>query len=418
MHKSFILLIAFCWTNFTKGQDNIKKYVKENTISIKTIDPDSINFSDLETIGNSIGNSKIVMLGEQDHGDAPTFLAKTRLIKYLHEKKGFNVIAFESDFFGLNFGWDHITKTPENVSKFIQQNIFPIWTGCNTCNQLFNNYIPDSYTTSNPIAVTGFDNQMILSYSYKYLVSKLDSVLKSEDLPITKQENYRSQILPVIDSIRIWYFRPPKDTSFFLRAGQYLAEIKKQAAQKLNKSDYWMVVIENLLQENLSYQTIQSDFRFARNARDYQMASNLKWLCKNKYPNEKIIVWAANYHVAKYVDSTNSTKTLTAMGSFFTSDSLLMSSTYIIGFTSYDGEAGRLGFKNYSINKPRSNSFENWISEKYDYAFVDFKKYNKIFPNKFESFFMKGLGHNNFKNEWSRIFDGVFYIKKMYPCQK
>lgn len=50
MHKSFFILIVFCWTSFAIGQDNIKKYVEENTISIKTIAPDSINFSDLEAI--------------------------------------------------------------------------------------------------------------------------------------------------------------------------------------------------------------------------------------------------------------------------------------------------------------------------------------------------------------------------------
>ena len=106
------------------------------------------------------------------------------------------------------------------------------------------------------------------------------------------------------------------------------------------------------------------------------------------------------------------------MGSFFTRDSSLMNNTYIIGFTSYEGEAGRLGKKNYAIQKPRSNSFETWINEKYDYAFVDFKNYTKIFPNKADKFFLKGMGHISFKTEWTKLFDGIFYIKKMYPCQK
>ena len=103
--KLFFILIVFC-TISTKVQDGIKKYVQENTIPITSIESDSTNYCDLAALGEAIGNSKIVMLGEQDHGDAPAFLAKTRLIKYLREKKGVDVfvLVFESDFFGLNYG--------------------------------------------------------------------------------------------------------------------------------------------------------------------------------------------------------------------------------------------------------------------------------------------------------------------------
>jgi erythromycin esterase len=417
MYKVFLTLIALYWTTFVTGQDHIKKYVKDNLISITAIDPDITNFSDLDAIGNAIGNSKIVMLGEQDHGDAPTFLAKTRLIKYLHEKKGFNVIAFESDFFGLNFGWDKLNKSPENVRKFVHQNIFPIWAGCNACWPLLEHYIPNSYNTPTPLIVTGFDNQMILDYSSGFLVSKLDSVLRSINLPITQQENYRTEILPLIDSLGHWYGIPPKDTSLYSQCGKYLVAIKRQAEQKLNKNDYWMFVIENLVQENITYQTIKTNRNFGSTTRDRQMAANLKWLSENKYPNEKIIVWAANFHIAKYGDSTTK-EPLISMGNFFTRDSLLMNSTYIIGFTSYDGEAGRLGRKDYSITKPRRNGFETWINESYNYAFIDFKRYTKLFPGKTEKFYLKGLFHISFITEWPKIFDGVFYIKKMYTCRK
>lgn len=90
----FILFIVA----FTQAQPSIKDYVKENTVKITNISPYTDDYSELEAIGTAIGDAKIVMLGEQDHGDAPTFLAKSKIIQYLHEEKGFNVMAFESDF--------------------------------------------------------------------------------------------------------------------------------------------------------------------------------------------------------------------------------------------------------------------------------------------------------------------------------
>jgi erythromycin esterase-like protein len=414
MLKLIICLLFIHLINFAIGQNQVKKFVEQTAVSISTIDPDSTNFSDLEVIGNAIGNSQIVMLGEQDHGDAPTFLAKTRLIKYLHEKKGFNVLAFESDFFGLNYGIENLSNEKNAIDTFLKKNIFPIWTACNTCRNLFYNYIPSTHKSSNPLRVTGFDNQMILDYSRKYLSLKLDSVLRNLDLPITKQSDYVSIVLPAIDSLKLYWTNPGDD--YYRRCDEYLKEIKSEIGNKLNKNNFWVMVIDNLIQENLEYST-KKDFKKSGNARDLQMANNLKWLVEYKYPFDKIIVWAANEHIAKYADSskTNPDDKMITMSSYFTRDSSLLEKSYIIGFTSYEGEAGRLGMKTFKIRKPKPDGFENWINKSFNYAFVDFKIYN----GNSEEFYLKGLGHNTFfKKDWTKIFDGIFYIKEMYACER
>ena len=92
------LRLIFLFGAFSSGtacSQNIREFVKQSSVEVKSILPDNEDYSDLESIGNAIGDSRLVMLGEQDHGDAPTFLAKSRLIKYLHEKKGLN--EFDTD---------------------------------------------------------------------------------------------------------------------------------------------------------------------------------------------------------------------------------------------------------------------------------------------------------------------------------
>jgi erythromycin esterase len=111
------------------------------------------------------------------------------------------------------------------------------------------------------------------------------------------------------------------------------------------------------------------------------------------------------------------------MGSVFTSNEKKFA-TYILGFTSSEGTAGRLFSRVYTIEKPRGQSFENWVSQGFPYAFVDFMNYNKDHPEGAPLFYMSGasLGnnryHSNYLAEWNRIFDGVFYIRKMYPCER
>lgn len=414
--RSFLLVLIFA-TLQVSGQSSIKTFVSGNAIPIGSIDPQFDDYKDLEPIGNAIGDARIIMLGEQDHGDAPTFLAKSRLIKYLHENKGFTVLAFESDFFTLNYMWSDLVKQKDSIQKFIRQSLYPIWTYCSTTSHLLYEYIPHTYTTSNPMMLSGFDNQMYFSPSI--LSARLDSLLKGLQLPIVEQTGYESEIKPKIDSLIKVQTGIYRSEDFYIKCDGYLNAIKDQLGSKLSKDDFWLQVVGSLIQLNDQFRNHKKDRFTSLNIRDNQMAQNLKWLTRVKYPNEKIIVWAANEHIAMYADTTDNAYKRRVMGSYFTSDPQLKRQSYIIGFTSYKGMAGRLGGQVFKIRNPKNNGLENWINRAYNYSFIDFKEYNKRFPNISEAFYMKALGHQTFfKRDWTKVFDGVFFIREMYSCIK
>jgi erythromycin esterase-like protein len=411
----FILTSFLCFIlSFCFGQTAIKNYVTTQIQQLSTIDPSNEDYYDLQVIGNAIGEARIVMLGEQDHGDAPTFLAKTRLIKYLHEKKGFNVLAFESDFFSTNYNWQLVKERKLDLEDFINKNITALWSQCTSCHPLFKDYLPSSIQTQNPLEITGFDNQM----GTKLLLPILDSVCRDLKLPITTLPEYDSEIFSLLTT---WY-NYTKDSVTADKIISTYREIKKQMLKKLTADNFWVQTVENLIQQNIQFRNWKQDYWKDMNTRDRQMATNLKWLVQTKYPNEKIIVWAHNYHISKYAGHYPEeflNKAIT-MGTVFTQDSLLLKQTYIIGFTSYQGTAGRLFQKTYKLEKPKSGSFENWINSKYNYAFVNFKEYNSADS---EMFFLsgsiKGNGHHtSHQGIWNRIFDGVFFIRDMYPCER
>ena len=181
-------------------QNPVKQYVQENFQPVATISPDSTDFSDLEAIGRAIGEARVVMLGEQDHGDAPTFLAKRRLVKYLHEQKGFNVLAFEVDFFALNEGWDRVARQEDSIRQFLRNNIFALWTKCVQCEELFDAYIPSTFRTPAPLQVSGFDNQYSGIYSHLDLRPYVDAYLRRYNIAFTRSDYYKGFFLPALDS--------------------------------------------------------------------------------------------------------------------------------------------------------------------------------------------------------------------------
>ncbi|MDE1190847.1 MAG: erythromycin esterase family protein [Arachidicoccus sp.] len=382
MMKHFCLIISMFVSSFANAQD-MKRYVQNNTSEIKSIDLNNTNDADLEAFGKAVGDARVVMLGEQDHGDAPTYLAKTRLIKYLHEKKGFNVLAFESDFWSLNYGWDNLPKNDSaQIVDFLSKNIFGIWTYCEAFSPLMKQYIPSTYKTKTPLEIAGFDNQMILGYSDK-LAPYLDSVFRKYDLAITHKKDYFNKIIPLIDSLRKGY------NSGFAKNNRdifsdYLDTIYQQLSNTLPTNSFNILLIQNLRSEFEEF-TNRSDLMYGYYVRDKQMFENLKWLIKQKYPKDKIMVWAASQHIAK-VKSGNSIVinkkrvNVRFMGDYFKDDSSLLKETYVLGFISYQGEAGRQTMERYNILMPKKNSFENWISPKYDYSFTDLASFkNKNF---------------------------------------
>jgi erythromycin esterase len=410
--RKFITFFLIIQSSVVPGQQQIKNFVQKNEIAVSTISPDSITYNDLVSIGNAIGDAGIVMLGEQDHGDAATFEAKTRLIKYLHEKKGFNVLAFESDFFGLNDGWNDAEKSPSKIDSFLKDNVLSLWADCNTCTDLLYNYIPGTQKSNAPIIVTGFDNQTVYTYSRKYLIKKLDSVLREFEIPITKTTTYQSGVLPLLDTLvtKFGYQLPSND--FFSACGDTLEIIKEEVGSKMPDDRFWLLVIDNLIAFNKEESYFKKDEWEAESIRDKQMFLNLQWVIHSKYPNQKVVVWAANNHIARYT----SNKYIT-MGQYLYFDTSLKAKIYSIGFTSKQGTSGRLWEKNFVIDKPKNNSLENWINDSIPYAFMDFTAFNKKFPGFNEEFNMRGWRYQSFKNQWDKAFDGLFYIKEMYPCE-
>lgn len=87
---------------------------------VLAVDLDSEHlYEQLEPLGRAIGDSRIVLLGENGHGVGEFSEVKVKLVEWLHAEHGFEVVAFESGFFECGHVWRRL-ETLEPVDALLQ----------------------------------------------------------------------------------------------------------------------------------------------------------------------------------------------------------------------------------------------------------------------------------------------------------
>jgi erythromycin esterase-like protein len=403
-----------CIYGYESVSQNLKNFVCSNANKIDTFDDyDSLlnNFKCFDSIFNKV---RIVFIGEQSHGDASTFKAKAQLIKYLNQKHGFNSLAFESDFYSL----DYLNKIAKSIStdsiNFILRNsIHNEWTSCNILDSFFYNYISDKIRGDSLFKLVGFDPQYHGVLSTNYFCLDLNSYLHK-----LKIKNYNAD--------RIDSFTNKIKSTFFTRNNliEYKCKLKDLITSIIDIQcsiqysnividSFWLVCINNLKSDvitNLNYYKQ----KFNKIDRDRQMAENLKYLIKSN--NNKFIVWAANAHIAKSLSESN--KSYKSMGEYLKKDTFINNNSYSIAFTSLFGKTKSQNQNIiYDVNNFKKNSFETWIPFSHKHSFIDFVEFRKTYTNALnKKFVMRCFGHSNKKAKWLKNFDGVFFIREMKPC--
>jgi len=391
-----LLLNQFLFSGIFAQEKNV------SDLAVKTIKINSIDFSDsdLSSVGNAIGNSRVVLLGEQSHGDGTTFSAKAAIVKYLHEHKGFDVIAFESDMFALEIGRPNLAE--DSLLKYWQDfNLFSVWSRSLQCQELL------TYIAKNKkMRLTGFDSQLSGNFSAREYGSYLRRLLLRHSVADTTQIKELLEIARTVQSTRTMNL--PEIVKFSKQNKGKLARAEELINVSLlkiennssNQHDINMLLSFRGFVRQIKYDTPE----IAIATRDSAMAENIKWLYNQKYQGKKIIIWGANSHISYDTFQVDKKKPPTyRMGGwlkkFFREGEL-----YAIGFTSKYGTTGIFNSK--PIARHAKASYENSVSNDLKYGFLDLQKQN---PRPFAASF---FGHREQTKEWSKIFDGIFYIRE------
>lgn len=299
--KSVALLISLL--PFLQGitqtkPDYSQLYLQElfhSSSKLNSNSPSDINFSDLESIGHSIGESRIVMLGEPSHGDGGAIQMKTRLVKYLHEKKGFDILLFEADLYSIFWGISSVKDT-SLISQLAAENIYTCWSTSKVSQDLWT-YYKHELTGSNPITIGGIDCRHAGQFSKQNLCNNLTRILDSIGFN-TLSTAYKKFTIDINYLLRN-EFSSLKDSIDLDNLHSTLKNINEKITyssfyQRIN----WLIEINNL--------SGYIEMCINNKNRDIVMANNFRLIANYLYPGKKIIVWSHNNHNALDVNTYSS----------------------------------------------------------------------------------------------------------------
>ncbi len=98
----------------------ILRWASESLHRVAYVDGDA-DTRDLDVIGESIGNAKVVALGEGQHAAAEPMIFRNRLFRYLVEERGFTAIALESGTVESRVVDDYVLGGPGALSEVVAQ---------------------------------------------------------------------------------------------------------------------------------------------------------------------------------------------------------------------------------------------------------------------------------------------------------
>jgi erythromycin esterase len=403
-------------------------WLARNAALVRSIDAGDTNYSDLEAVGAAIGDARVVLLGEQSHGDGATFRAKVRLIQYLHRQRGFEVVAFESSLWEAEDAWRRI-KAGEPAQAAFNDAVFRIWAASAQVRPLVD-YIGAHAGSDRPLILAGVDLQFTGPASTLFASRLADTLrLAGSDLPDQPEWLPFAKTIERLMDVAYRQSNPrmlDRDRLAFLKTLSEVRAILTASMVAGADRDVWVRGLDNLATNaqliwGYNRDTRRYDAGVSRSTRDQMMAENLLWLANTRYPNKKVVVWAANLHIMRGAQNVRLTElpdayaNFTSMGEF--AHTVLGGQMYAIGFASHSGTYAIAGESPTSINPPLAGALEDRLSELIDkQAFVNLRPRDTVEPWMTEPLTSTSmLGYSTAVAIWPNTFDGVFFVHTMTP---
>lgn len=405
------------------GGDPRVAWLRSNAKRLRTLDPDADDLSDLEFLREALRDTRVVFLGEGDNGGGSDILAKTRLVKFLHTRLGFDVLAFQSSLYSSVAGWQAVRIGPATRPVF--EMVMPrLLTGSAQAEPIMQ-YVAAAARTSRPLALTGFDSQFSAATASAFF-PELRAFLRA-NLPnsvLLDPTALPSRLLGDVLVGRVGGAASLPTPAEQAQAADTLrseaARVRALAAEP--EGLFWAQTLRSAAgQLELLFESQRGASPNATLASLVrQLAENLIWLAESRYAGRKIIVWSHSFHALRSHDAiSHGRNTGVTLGEAVSQ--ALGPQVFAIGLTSYEGTSYFIAqpddyYQSVIPDQHPGDAFESLMAAAgHEIAFVNLRDAREQHAWLGGRFVANALYLVPEDAEWSRALDGLLFIRIQQP---
>lgn len=332
-----------------------KHWLDSHLHPIQSVEAAASN-ADLEPIGNQYPEARIIGIGEATHGTSEAFKLKFRILKYLVEEKGFTTFAMEE----VIANCDALEKAINDPNASIKETLaalpfYKIWKTDEMLDML--EWIR-SYNSSHPkkIRFVGFDmedkrikmsRQLLAEYGQQHN----KDIYKQAQLLDEKLEKLLAESAKENNDAKTLELANDFDTT--------LEKTKELITQQLDIDKEQSFKLLTYLRTCEQWLSTRFPIGTAAANRDAFMAENIEYYTA-AHPDEKIVLWAHNAHIANIASSALKTSMGGHLKAYY-------KNAYVpLGFATAKGKY--LAAENYSQKVWNAYDFEPAYKGTYEYV--------------------------------------------------
>ncbi len=241
-----------------------------------------------------MGSARIVALDEQTHGGREEFVLKTRLLRYLHERLGFDVLVLESGFFDVG-ELQQAAQSGARIDDLAPGNIFFMYSKSAEGRGLLQ-YVDATRATAHPLTLVGMDSQHSGALSQQDLVAKLAAFLVAHGSHVPASTDWPgfAATVAAMTALAPDAPSPPRRAAFDAASARVARELGalRDARAGIESAGWWGRVVADL-----QAQARQMWVAPRGNARDQAMGDNVVWIADHLVPGRRMVVWGHAIHL-------------------------------------------------------------------------------------------------------------------------